>query len=577
MKRILVWSGIGILVIILIITGVVMKRGDGDELTPEEIAKRVHKNPVKLLFLGVDGADWQILLPMINRGELPNMEKLIRRGSYGVLNSMERMESPLLWTTMATGKSPEEHGITDYVVKIPGKSKPVPIGSGQRKVKALWNILSEYNETVAFLDWWASYPAEEVNGFIVSDRYDSGEEDAIYPSKATEELSSYLNITEEELDELQKRFTPYRYDPEFKEYSPTTEHYQDNRRILTLRYHLKRDLAMIDTACHLIENYEPDIVSIYIKGTDGLAHITWKYYKPTSLNAIFDVSREERLNFGDILPEYYRWLDEQMGRLMELTDDRYTVLLCSDHGFCGMPEEINYVVKYLLVDLGYSTLEGDKPNWDKTKAYVFNPDWSNHRKIYLNIKGREDNGIIEKDKAPKIQDELAQSLAGIENEDGVPLFEKVVENEIGSGEKGEEPPDIEMWFNTDIDKSDILTINGEEYPATNVLLPRGLSGDHRREGVVILSGPGIKSKNPLEPQNLTQICPTILALMGYPVARDMMDKPIVSAFTEELLNQYPIKLISSYEGLKPRETILTPETSSDEEMLENLRGLGYIE
>ncbi|GAH40228.1 unnamed protein product, partial [marine sediment metagenome] len=78
---------------------------------------------------------------------------------YGILNSIEPMQSPLLWTTMVTGKLPPDHGIEDYVVKLPDQPEPVPIGSGQRKVKALWNILSEYGETVAFMDWWASYPA----------------------------------------------------------------------------------------------------------------------------------------------------------------------------------------------------------------------------------------------------------------------------------------------------------------------------------------------------------------------------------------------------------------------------------
>jgi predicted AlkP superfamily phosphohydrolase/phosphomutase len=577
MKRILTISGIVLLILLFIITGVVKNRDEQDELTPQQIAERVQNNPIKLLFIGVDGADWDILLPMINNGELPNFEKIMREGSYGILNSIEPMESPQLWTTMATGKLPPEHGITDYVVKVPGKSEPVPIGSGQRKVKAFWNILSEYNETVAILDWWASYPAEEVNGFIISDRYDSREEKSIYPPDKIEELKPYLNISEEGLDEIQKRFTPFVYDPDFKEYSPNTEHYQDNRKILTLRYHLKRDLAMVNTGCYLIENYHPDIVSIYIKGTDGLAHITWKYFQPTSLNAIFDITNEEEKNFGNILPEYYRWLDEQIGKLLVSAEGRYTILIASDHGFSAMPEEINYVAKYLLVDLNYSALEGDKYKWDKTKAYVFAPDWTNHRNIYLNIKGREETGIVEKSIAEELQIEISRALKSITTTDGLPLFEKVVINEISYKKTEETKADIEVWFNIGVKPEDTFIIKGEEYPASRVLLSRGLSGDHRKEGVVILSGPGIRKKTPLEPQSITQIGPTILTLMGYPLAKDMVDKPITSAFTEKLLKKYPIKLISTYEGLKPKETFLPPETISDEEMLENLRGLGYIE
>lgn len=549
----------------------------GELVSPEEIIQNVHENPVKVLFIGIDGADWDIILPMINDGELPNLEKLMRQGSYGILNSIEPMQSPLLWTTMVTGKLPPDHGIEDYVVKLPDQPEPVPIGSGQRKVKALWNILSEYGETVAFMDWWASYPAEEVNGFIISDRYDSGEEDALYPPQSAEELAPYLEITEEMLDELQTRFTSFPYDPDFGSYPVVSDYHQNNRRIATLRWHLKRDLAMVNAACYLMENYQPDLVGIYLKGTDGVAHVVWKYYQPTSLITLFEVSEEEREYFAEILPEYYRWVDEQVGRLLEAAGGRYTVLVASDHGFEAKVEEINYVVKFLLADLGYLALENNQEDWSKTQAYVFHPDWSNRRDIYLNLKGREEDGIVDPADAPTLQKEIASALAEIKTTDGIPLFEKVEEHKLS--EKAEEgaTPDIQVWVNPEIEPWDILLVEGSEYPASNILLPRGLSGDHRKEGVFILAGAGIKRAFPMEPAELTQITPTILTLMGYPVACDMVASPIEGALTPEFLEQFPLTEIATYEGTTPPSTTLPSATASDEEMIEQLRGLGYIQ
>ncbi|GAH40231.1 unnamed protein product [marine sediment metagenome] len=131
------------------------------------------------------------------------------------------------------------------------------------------------------------------------------------------------------LDELQTRFTSFPYDPDFGSYPVVSDYHQNNRRIATLRWHLKRDLAMVNAACYLMENHQPDLVGIYLKGTDGVAHVVWKYYQPTSLITLFEVSEEEREYFAEILPEYYRWVDEQVGRLLEAAGGRYTVLVAS--------------------------------------------------------------------------------------------------------------------------------------------------------------------------------------------------------------------------------------------------------
>jgi len=570
----------GLALSILIITFACLcgkKEEEPTLVSPQEVMETVHKNPIKVLFIGIDGATWDIILPMVNNGELPNLEKLMRGGSYGVLNSMEPMSSPLLWTTMVTGKAPKEHGIEDYVVKLPDKQEPVPIGSGQRRVKALWNIVSEYGESVAFFDWWASYPAEQVNGFIVSDRYDSGETDAIYPPSANKELAPYLEVSEEMLDQLQISFTPFVYDPEFGEYPVVSDYHQDNRRVATLRYHLKRDLAMVNSACYLIDEYQPDLVGIYLKGTDGIAHVVWKYFQPTSLTTVFEVSAEERELFGNILPQYYRWVDEQVGRLLESAEGRYTIVVASDHGFGAKEEEINYVINFLLADLGYTKLEKNKEVWSQTTAYVFHPDWSNQRNIYLNLEGREEEGIVPAEEAKAIQKELADTLASIKTKDGVSLFEKVVTNEISFKVEGETEADIQVWVNPQIKPEDILLVKGEEYPASNILLPRGLSGDHAKDGIFILAGPGIIQANPLPPAELAQIAPTILALMGYPIAKDMLAMPIIEAFNADFLEQFPLTHISTYEGVTPPKISFPKQTKSDEEMIEQLRGLGYIQ
>jgi hypothetical protein len=124
----------------------------------------------KILLIGLDGADWQLIDPWIAQGKIPNLARLKARSAWANLKSMQPILSPLLWTTVATGRRPEDHGVVDFLVKDPATGQRVPISSRFRKVPALWNIFTAMGLSVDVVAWWASWPAETVNGVIVSDR-----------------------------------------------------------------------------------------------------------------------------------------------------------------------------------------------------------------------------------------------------------------------------------------------------------------------------------------------------------------------------------------------------------------------
>jgi len=124
----------------------------------------------KIILIGIDGADWKVMLPLVKEGMLPNIASLMERGVSAWCRTFKPAKSPVIWTSIATGVGPEKHGIVDYdVVVDPEKGLVVPVTSNARKVNALWNILSEAGLRVGVVGWWASWPAEEVNGFIISD------------------------------------------------------------------------------------------------------------------------------------------------------------------------------------------------------------------------------------------------------------------------------------------------------------------------------------------------------------------------------------------------------------------------
>src|SRR5712671_1783608 len=123
-----------------------------------------------VIFIGLDGADWQLLDDYISSGAMPNLAALVREGTSGILETIRPPLSPLIWTSMMTGVSPLDHGILDFVQFDPKTGAKEPITSSLRRAPAIWNMASSAGRRVASLGLWATYPAEQVNGTIVSDR-----------------------------------------------------------------------------------------------------------------------------------------------------------------------------------------------------------------------------------------------------------------------------------------------------------------------------------------------------------------------------------------------------------------------
>ncbi len=123
-----------------------------------------------VLFVGLDGADWQLLDRYVAAGSMPNLARLVREGAGGTLRTIHPPLSPLVWTTMMTGVSPLQHGILDFTRWSPVDGRKEPVTSDERRVPAIWNMASDGGRRVAVFGLWATYPAETVRGLMVSDR-----------------------------------------------------------------------------------------------------------------------------------------------------------------------------------------------------------------------------------------------------------------------------------------------------------------------------------------------------------------------------------------------------------------------
>jgi tetratricopeptide (TPR) repeat protein len=132
-------------------------------------ARRPDAAVERIAIVGVDAADWRAIDLLVSRGELPTFSRLRRVAACGTLRADLPLLSPIIWTTIATGRNPEDHGVLDFMVDLPGGGQ-APVGGGARRVKAMWEIWSDAGRRSLVAGWWATWPADDVNGIVVSDR-----------------------------------------------------------------------------------------------------------------------------------------------------------------------------------------------------------------------------------------------------------------------------------------------------------------------------------------------------------------------------------------------------------------------
>jgi len=301
-----------------------------------DVSRLAARNRNKVLLLAVDGTSWNVLDPLLESGELPHIAALIAGGTHGRLKSLKVMKSPVIWTTMLTGCMPEKHGITDFLIE--GK----PPRSYQRKTPALWNMLGEAKSS-ASIGFWATWPPEPVNGFMISDyvgmRSEEDEteefrrmaESLTHPPGLMEEIAREGDLRDKQvcIGEFYDKFTR----------GPVSE--EEGRELFgswldTYALIYQQDIMFKDIARYLVARYHPDLTGVYFRGIDSVQHLFWAYREPERFEAIPPAAVER---YGDIIDNYYRLQDEWIGELCALVDRDTTVILVSDHGFKAKPLE----------------------------------------------------------------------------------------------------------------------------------------------------------------------------------------------------------------------------------------------
>jgi tetratricopeptide (TPR) repeat protein len=299
-----------------------------------------------VLFVGWDGADWQLLDRYLKDGAMPNLAALVREGRSGVLLTIQPPLSPLVWTTMMTGVSPLVHGILDFTRFHPGSGEREPITRAERRVPALWNLAGMAGRSSAVFGLWATWPAEPVDGLLVSDRLFSFQSPeatpppgVVYPATAEAWARDTLAETEREVGFTAVHaylpwLTAAAYQQLLAQPDPYAQPAAALRRILV-------ETAVYDRlATGWLARHRPDLTVVYFQGSDAIGHVFAPYAPPRQPA----ISAEDYARYSGVPRAYFADLDRRLGEYRKLAEQRGAVLvLASDHGFrwgAGRPEHL---------------------------------------------------------------------------------------------------------------------------------------------------------------------------------------------------------------------------------------------
>ncbi len=446
---------IAILAVVLVVAAAVVfyarRPGPADDV-------RIPAAPSRILIVGIDGLDWSRVNRLADEGRMPNVARMRREGSSGILHSIRPFVSPTIWTCIATGKTEEKHGISGFVVNTPKSADASPTTSNMRKVKAVWQILSAAERSVGVIGWLVTYPADVVNGYLISshvtlalsakrearapNQTDDWLSEGVYPKSLWSEVADNVYHEEDVGDSIIESFIATSTDRARQE---------ENVRTSSLAKFYAADVTSLTLSRHFFETRPADFNAVYFRGSDMTSHFFWRFMEPESWKK--ELSAEAVETFSPVVERYYAFADSLLGEMLELVDDDTVVVLLSDHGFAG--------------HRGYRGFEGD----------------------------------------------------------------------VAVG--------IEM---------------------------------HREDGIIFISGPGIKRGGSIAGASVLDATPTVLALAGLPVARDMDGRPLTEVMSRTFLERYPVVYIDSYEVGDAPDGNLTPiESPVDDEIKEMLRSLGYID
>lgn len=527
--------------------------------------------PKRVLIIGWDGVDWKVVQPMLDAGELPNLQALIERGAYGDCLSSVPSHSWCAWPTFMTGLNPAGHGVFDILEHKPGVTKRLPVTYKSIKARTIFDDFTAADKTQLAINIPLTFPTPAIKGKVIGGGVLPAARSYTYPTELQQELDQNAPFPINGMS-----WTTFRGRPEafLEECAEITA-----KRQKTFEY--------------LLDTTDWDFGVLVYVSTDRMQHCLMEYVSP-------DHPDYEKLKDTPVAKQtraVYKQLDDGLAQLLKRTTDEDLVMFMSDHGHqpctrcCTMDrvlESMGYAkfskgsfatnlirwgpgrrIARRIYDLlklhGRVALPATPLDWTKSRAYTSVS--STGEGVSINLKGREPQGTVDPKDYESLREEIFQKLSDFRDPvtGKAPIRKIYRKEEILSGRFLDTAPDL-------------LLVPAPLYSLTHakgmVEDADWLSGDHRLEGMLVAVGPEVTPGPLEETAYLQDLGPTSLAALGVPSGIERDGKVLKSLVGDRELE---MRLVDGTDGsaASPGASGLTSDEESEVE--EHLRGLGYVE
>jgi predicted AlkP superfamily phosphohydrolase/phosphomutase len=547
----------------------------------------------RVLVVGWDGATFDLIGPWVEQGHMPNTAKLLQNGGWRRLQSVIPTLSPPAWTSFISGKNPGRHGTFDFFRRNTANYELMTVRNDLPRIGTLFNRVSRAGKSVGIINVPFTYPPEPVNGFMISGLGAAPEWEFVYPKSMRTEV-------------LERG---YRID------NPIAYNGKNDDEYLAAAMNNTR--VRSETALHFLRREPWDLAMVVFMNIDQILSFMWHHTDES--HPRYDPNISPR--YQDAALEMHRYLDDVLGKMMAEAGDDALVVVASDHGMGPLYKEVflnnwledrGYLVrkKRPAVARGYNTfarriglsreriwrrigrartqaakkrlpkrLHGLVPtehksltevvDWSQTVAYSF----GNVGQIFVNMKGREPEGIVEPGEAyERVVNSLIDNLKTfVDPEDGRPVVDQIFRREdLYDGPFFDRAPDLNVIMR---DYGYIAQMR-REFAAEQVILHPALnmSGFHRRDGVFMAHGPLIRQVG-LPDASIIQVTPTILYALGLSIPDDMDGQPMLDLFDEDYVAENPAR---ATEADQDQQTGLEWTPEQEAEVRRRLEDLGYL-
>lgn len=527
------------------------------------------------VLFGVDGGDWSFIVPLIKQGKLPVFEKIVSRGATGYCIS-QTMASPVEWTIIATGRPPSENGITGFVVHDPQKGKKTVVSGNLRKVKAFWNILSDYEKSVTVIGWWATWPAEKINGTMLSDLFAYREtiQNTAFPPEIEKKLADHGTLNQERIEKLLHQDFALTFDEGMEQKSTGTE-----PNLGLFRRDFKYDLEKADYFDFLLKEGQTEQIALFLNSTDIASHLFYRFTSSIRENGNWADDTRLLEHYDRMIEMAYRYAEKPITRIFENISELGSVMIVSDHGFTFVPYAQRMKWNILLEDAGllFFHQSADKKNfraidWSRTLAY-YDPRVPLEQGFVFAVQKNIDYGATGFDEITGPSEALEytrRQIEAIKTQKGTPLFrilDKDTKNNYLILEMNIQDRNLQQG----------IDVSGHAYPLGRYFAPPHLNGGHRKEGIVLLWTAENRRPDQLTGATTYDILPTMMNLHSLPIAGNLRGHSLMMQHEAHLAEQPQPEYIDTY-GLRDVETPESQISASVDATIKNkLKALGYID